>query len=46
MPEFTHLMNDVGDMDDQSKIDLLFIKLSNEINQPLIGQDMLTSYFG
>ena len=46
MPEFTRLMNDVGYTDDQSKIDLLFVKLSDEMNQLLIGQDMPTDYLG
>lgn len=46
MPEFTRLMNDVGYTDDQSKIDLLSVKLSDEMNQLLIGQDMPTDYLG
>ncbi len=41
MPEFTRLMNDVGYTDDRSKIiDLFSVKLSDEMNQLLIGQDM------
>lgn len=36
MPEFTRLMNDVGYIDDQSKIDLLSVKLSDEMNQLLL----------
>ena len=44
MPEFTRLMNDVGYTDDQSKIDLLSVKLSDEMNQLLIGQDMPLDY--
>lgn len=46
MPEFTRLMNDVGYTDDQSKIDLLAVKLSDEMNQLLIGQDMPLDYLG
>ena len=46
MPEFTRLMNDVGYTDDQSKIDLLSVKLSDEMNQLLIGQDMPLDYLG
>lgn len=44
MPKFTHLINDVEYINNQSKIDLLSIKLSDKINQLLIGQDMLTNY--
>lgn len=44
MPEFTRLMNDVGYTDDQSKIDLLSVKLSDEMNQLLIGKDMPADY--
>ena len=40
MLEFTRLINDVGYTDDQSKIDLLSVKLSYKMNQLLIGQDM------
>ena len=39
-------MNDVGYTDDQSKIDLLSVKLSDEMNQLLIGQDMPAGYLG
>lgn len=46
MPEFTRLMNDVGYTDDQSKIGLLSAKLSDEMNQLLIGQDMPADYLG
>ena len=46
MPEFTRLMNDVGYTDDQSKIDLLSVKLSDKMNQLLIGQDMPLGYLG
>ena len=46
MPKFTRLMNDVGYIDDQAKIDLLLVKLSDEMNQLLIGQDMPTDYLG
>lgn len=44
MPKFTRLMNDVGYTDDQSKIDLLSVNLSDEMNQLLIGQDMPVDY--
>ena len=37
MPEFTRLMNDVGYTNNQAKIDLLLVKLSDEMNQLLIG---------
>lgn len=46
MSKFTRLMNDVGYTNDQSKIDLLSVELSNEMNQLLIGQDMLLDYLG
>lgn len=39
-------MNDVGYTDDQSKIDLLSVKLSDKMNQLLIGQDMPFDYLG
>ena len=32
MREFTRLMNDVGYTDDQSKIDILSVKVSDEMN--------------
>ena len=44
--KFTRLMNDVGYTDDQSKIDLLSVNLSDEMNQLLIGQDMPVDYLG
>lgn len=46
MPEFTQLMNNVGYTDDKSKIDLFLVKLSDKMNQLLIGQDMPTDYLG
>lgn len=46
MPEFTRLMNDVGYTDDQAKIDLLLVRLSDKMNQLLIGQDMSADYLG
>lgn len=46
MPEFTRLMNDVNNTDDQSKIDLLSVKLSDQMNRLLIGQDMPLDYLG
>ena len=46
MPKFTRLINNVGYTDDQAKIDLLSVKLSDEMNQLLIGQDILTDYLG
>ena len=39
-------MNDVGYTDDQSKIDLLSVKLSDEMSQLLIGQDTPLDYLG
>ncbi len=44
MPKFTRLINDVGYTDDYSKIDLFLVKLLDEMNQLLIGQDMPTKY--
>lgn len=46
MPEFTRLMNNVGYTDDQAKIDLLLLRLSDKMNQLLIGQDMSADYLG
>ena len=46
MPEFTRFMNDVGYTDDQAKIDILSVKLSDEMNQLLTTQDMPADYFG
>lgn len=46
MPEFTRLMNDVGYTDGQAKIDLLLVRLSDKMNQLLIGQDMSADYLG
>lgn len=46
MPKFTRLINDVGYTDNQSKIDLLSVKLSDKINQLLIGQNMRINYLG
>ena len=40
MLEFLQLMNDISYKEDQSKIDLLSVKLSNKMNQFLIGQSM------
>ena len=46
IPEFTQLMNNVGYTDDQFKIDLLSVKLLDEMNQLLIGQDNSWSSIG
>ena len=46
MPEFTRLINNFGCTDDQAKIDLVSVKLSDEMNQLLIGQDMPADYLG
>lgn len=39
-------MNDVGYTDDQSKIDLFSVNLSDEMNQLLIGQEIPLDYLG
>lgn len=39
-------MNNIRYIDNQSKIDLFFIKLSDKINQLLIGQNMPNNYLG
>lgn len=39
-------MNYLGYTDDQAKIDLLSVSLSDEMNQLLIGQDMPADYLG
>ncbi len=46
MPEFTRPMNDVIYKDDLSKIDLFSVKLSDEMNQLLIRQDMPLDHLG
>lgn len=46
MAEFTRLINDVGYTDDQAKIDRISVKLSDDMNQLLIGQDMPADYLG
>lgn len=46
MPKFTQLLNDMGNTDNQSKIDLFSVKLLDEMNQLLISQDMLIDYLG
>lgn len=46
MPEFIRLMNDMGYTDEQSKVDLFSVKLSDAMNQFLIGQDMPMDYLG
>lgn len=37
-------MNDVSYTDDQSKIDLLFVKLPDDMNQLFISQNMPINY--
>ena len=37
MLKFTRLINDIGYTNAQAKIELFLLKLSNEMNQPLIG---------
>lgn len=44
MLESTCLISDIGYTDNQSKIDLLFVKFLDKINQPLICQNILTNY--
>lgn len=46
MLEFTCLITDVKYTDNQSKIELLSIKLLDKMNQLLIDQDMATNYLG
>ncbi len=46
MLEFLQLMNDVGYKNDQSKIDLLSVKLSDQMNQFLIGQSIPFDFLG
>lgn len=42
--EFTWLMNNISYKNDQSKNDIFSVKLSNETNQLLTGQDISFNY--
>lgn len=46
MSKFTCLINNIKYTNDQVKIDLLLVKLSDKINQLLIRQNILMYYLG